>query len=253
MTDQLTLLKAVSFLAGNRKFEPHQIEAFQNAWDGMSPQVQAEFAATWKGKPKNPDPAKPSPSAAVAAQGSSILLDVPYYGQRDSAIGQGERMCFSSTCAMAAAFLKPGCLAGSGQPDDRYLAIVERFGDTTAAEAQVKALGTLGVRARFRQDGDMDDLVAELRAGRPVPVGWLHKGPVSAPSGGGHWTLAIGWLPASRQVTMHDPYGEASLVGGGYVTTAVGSGRARCYSEGNWGKRWMVDGPGSGWWLQLSV
>jgi GH24 family phage-related lysozyme (muramidase) len=67
MTDQLTLLKAVSFLAGNRKLELHQIEAFQKAWDGMSPQAQAEFAATWKGKPKNPDPAKPSLSAAVAA------------------------------------------------------------------------------------------------------------------------------------------------------------------------------------------
>ena len=406
MTDQPTLLKAVSFLAGDRRLEPHQIKAFQRAWDGMSPQAQAEFAATWKGKPKNPDPAQPSLSAAVAAalplirefegcslvaypdpeiggelwtigwgsttdlngtpfksgdrisqemaddllslrvahdeqllargipcwgqlstgqraallsfsyncgngwfggqrfttltralmdgrfddvpaalmlyvnpggaseaglrrrrkaegelwtgsipaaQGGPIALDVPYYSQRDSASGQGERMCFSSTCAMAAAFLKPGCLAGSGQPDDRYLSIVKRFGDTTAAEAQVKALGTLGVRARFRTDGDMDALVAELRAGRPVPGGWLHRGAVSAPSGGGHWTLAIGWDPASRQVIMHDPYGEANLTAGGYVTIAVGSGRARRYSEGNWGKRWMVDGPGSGWWLQLSV
>lgn len=67
MTDQPTLLKAVSFLAGDRRLEPHQIKAFQRAWDGMSPQAQAEFADIWKGKPKNPDPAQPSLSAAVAA------------------------------------------------------------------------------------------------------------------------------------------------------------------------------------------
>jgi hypothetical protein len=58
-------------------------------------------------------------------------LDVPYFSQRDSATAQGDRMCFSSTCAMAAEFLKPDCLAGAGQRDDRYLALVQHFGDTT--------------------------------------------------------------------------------------------------------------------------
>jgi hypothetical protein len=48
-----------------------------------------------------------------------ITLPVPYLCQRDSATGQGLRMCFSSTCAMAAAYLKPGCLAEAGQQDDR--------------------------------------------------------------------------------------------------------------------------------------
>jgi hypothetical protein len=32
---------------------------------------------------------------------------------------------------MAAAFLRPGCIAGSGQLDDPYLALVQRHGDTT--------------------------------------------------------------------------------------------------------------------------
>jgi hypothetical protein len=183
-----------------------------------------------------------------------VLLAVPYFSQRDSATGQGERMCFSSTCAMAAAFLKPGCLAGAGQqPDDRYLRIVERFGDTTDAQAQIRALGTLGVRAVFRSDGTIDSLVAELQAGRPVPVGWLHRGPVDAPTGGGHWTLAIGWDPATRQVIMHDPYGEADLMSGGYVSRAVGAGDRQRYSEGNWGRRWMAEGSGTGWWLQLAT
>lgn len=55
-------------------------------------------------------------------------------------------------------------------------------------------------------------------------MGWLHKGPVNAPSGGGHWSLVVGWDPIRRAVLMHDPNGEADLVGGGYVSTAIGSG-----------------------------
>jgi len=53
------------------------------------------------------------------------------------------------------------------------------------------------------------------------PYRWLHKGPVSAPSGGG------------------------------YVNTAIGSGKDKRYSERNWGPRWMVEGAGTGWWLEL--
>ena len=63
----------------------------------------------------------------------------------DSATWQGFRMCLSSTCAMAAAFLKPGCLGGAGQPDDRYLALVERFSDTTNSQAQMAAVEHLWI------------------------------------------------------------------------------------------------------------
>lgn len=95
-------------------------------------------------------------------------------------------------------------------------------------------------------------MIAQLRLGFPVPVGWLHHGPVEAPSGGGHWRLVVGWDPASRTVLMHDPNGEALLVGGGYVTTLLGSGKALSYCEKNWGWRWMLEGVGSEWWLDLS-
>jgi hypothetical protein len=186
--------------------------------------------------------------------GKSLLtLPVPYFCQRDSATLQGHRMCFSSTCVMAAAYLKPGCLAGGGQPDDHYLALVERFGDTTNSQAQVAALQRLGIQANFRTDGRIEQLIAQLRSGFPIPVGWLHHGYASAPRGGGHWSLVVGWDPATRQVLMHDPYGEANLVGGGYVSTSIGSGKAQRYSERNWGRRWMVEGVGSSWWLELAV
>ncbi len=62
----------------------------------------------------------------------------------------------------------------------------------------------------------------------------------------------IGWDPATRQLLMHDPNGEADLVNGGYVSQAINSDKNLRYSERNWGRRWQVEGPGSDWWIQLS-
>jgi hypothetical protein len=186
-----------------------------------------------------------------------IDLNVAYYAQLDSVTGEGYRMCFSSTCAMAAEFLRPGCLKRPGrQPDDVYLEIVRRFGDTTDAAAQIRALRVLNIEAAMRLDGRIANLVTQLRAGIPVPVGWLHRGDVSFPAGGGHWSLVKGWDEAKGQFIFHDPNGEADLLRGGYVTTAIGSGKNQRYSEKNWGRRWMVGQggrfqPGTGWWLEL--
>jgi GH24 family phage-related lysozyme (muramidase) len=218
---------------------PHQLEAWQLLQRSLTAEQLSAFAAVFR------TPTAPIPSGL-------IQLPVPYLSQNDSSAGQGSRMCFASTCAMAAAFLRPGCLNGSGQLDDRYMALVERHGDTTEASAQVAALQSLGIKARFRTDGAIDDLIAQLQRGIPCPVGWLHNGRASSPSGGGHWSLVIGWDPATRQLLMHDPNGEADLVNGGYVSTAIGSGKALRYSERNWGRRWQVEGSGSGWWIQLT-
>lgn len=183
---------------------------------------------------------------------AAITLPVPYFCQRDSATSEGLRMCFASSCAMAAEYLRPGCLAGPGQADDQYLRLVQQFGDTTEAQAQIQALRSLGIEAELRTDGRPEQLLAQLQLGIPVPVGWLHHGPVTAPRGGGHWSLVIGWDPAYEAVLMHDPNGEALLIGGGYVNTAIGGGQQLRYSLLNWGRRWMVEGPGSGWWLELA-
>jgi hypothetical protein len=240
----------------------HQNRAWQQLQASLSPEQLAAFALAFRngqlaaqgGGSKTPAAAKPTAQAPAPAQptsGNRILLPVPYLCQNDSATAQGPRMCFSSSCAMAAAFLRPGCLAGTGQLDDQYLQRVQRHGDTTDAQAQVQTLRNLGIEAELRTDGRIEQLIAQLKLGIPVPVGWLHKGPVTAPSGGGHWSLVIGWEPAQRQLLIHDPNGEADLVGGGYVSTAIGSGKSQRYSERNWGRRWMVEGPGSGWWLEL--
>ena len=234
----IQLLDAVQ----HHKELPHQEEAWQLLQRSLTPEQLGAFAEAFRSA---------APPTGNNANGF-IQLRVPYLSQNDSVTGQGSRMCFASTCAMAAAFLKPGCLNGPGQLDDQFLALVQRHGDTTDASAQVAALQSLGLHARFRTDGRIEHLVEQLNRGIPCPVGWLHRGPASAPSGGGHWSLVIGWDPTKRQLLMHDPNGEADLVNGGYVSTALGSGKALRYSERNWGRRWQVEGNGTGWWIQIN-
>lgn len=169
-------------------------------------------------------------------------LQVPWYAQMDSADrDQAARMCFSSSCAMLLQYLKPGTLTGANG-DDQYLRRVQTYGDTTDAKAQIRALSSFGVRAKFTQSAGWADIERQIKAGIPVPCGFLHRGPVSAPSGGGHWLIVVGFT--QTHLIVHDPFGEADLVGG---TTIGGVARFARYSRQNFGPRWMVEGPGTGW------
>jgi hypothetical protein len=179
------------------------------------------------------------PTANVIPNG----LAVPYFAQLDSATDQGPRMCFSSSCAMLAKFLKPNALGDGKNADDEYLSRVRQYGDTTEAGSQLKALAHLGVKAVFRQDLGWKDLDKQLLSGKPVPIGILHRGHVSAPTGGGHWIVVIGKQGESYRV--HDPAGDLDLVSGQYMGNNGGKGLL--YSKQNLGPRWMVDGPGTGW------
>lgn len=177
-----------------------------------------------------------------------MAKDLPvsqYYLQTDSDTGHGFRMCFSSTCAMAVKFLRPDALKGSNADDD-YLQTVFRYGDSIDASAQIKACAEYGVRAKFYTRGTKSDLLAEIDAGYPVGVGFLHKGSVSYPRGGGHWVLLKGYN--ERAGIFFDPYGELDNVNGGYVTVGSG-GKDVQYSWKNWLPRWEVEGRGTGWYM----
>jgi GH24 family phage-related lysozyme (muramidase) len=168
-------------------------------------------------------------------------LNVPFYAQLDSATDQGRRMCFSSSCAMLLQHLKPGKLKGFNG-DDQYLRTVRQFGDTTSATAQVKALASYGIKARFVQNASFATLQQQIDKGIPVPCGYLHRGPVSKPQGGGHYLCVIGY--DKDAVIVHDPLGEADLING---TTLNKPGKSLRYSRKNWAPRWEVEGPGTGW------
>jgi hypothetical protein len=96
----------------------------------------------------SPAPTTLAPAQATTAASRSNPLSVPWFVQLDSATDQGRRMCFSSSCAMLLAFLKPGVLSGANG-DDQYLARVRQFGDTTDPTAQIQALASYGINARF--------------------------------------------------------------------------------------------------------
>ena len=175
-------------------------------------------------------------------QQQGILLRVPYEAQNDNASGTGYRECFSSSAAMVARFY------GKVTSDDAYNKIRATYGDTTDAQAQIKALQSLGLTARLRTNCNPAVIETELEAGRPIMVGWLHKGPVGAPTGGGHWSVIIG--ATSGAYIHNDPNGEADMVNGGYLNHTKGAGIA--YSRKNWLRRWEVDGPGTGWAMLVS-
>jgi hypothetical protein len=170
------------------------------------------------------------------------LLKVPYEYQLGSDDGpKGYRQCFSSSCAMVARYY------GKVNGDYEYNALRARFGDTTDPKAQIAALKALGLTATFEMDGTVEDLENEIASGRPVPTGWLHKGPIAKPSGTGHWTVVAGYTPTHF---IHlDPFGEADLVNGGYISNKGGANIA--YSRKNWLPRWLIEGNDTGWFLRI--
>jgi hypothetical protein len=190
-------------------------------------------------------------AAATGSRHPNPLVGVPCFQQRDSAQrSQRDRSCFSSSCAMLLEALKPGTLPGVNG-DDQYLAVVQRYGDTTDAMAQLQALAHYGVTAQLVQDADFGLIEQQIARGIPVPCGYIHRGPVKRPTGSGHWLIVIGHTPT--HLVVNDPWGEPDLVSG---ATLNDHGMGLRFSRGNFGRRWMVEpigggayryAPGRGW------
>jgi len=206
------------------KEEPHQLAGWNWLQEELTPEQLEEFASIYRSGPP-PKPSNP--------------LKVPYFSQRDNASGQGMRECFSSSCAMVAAFY------GRVSSDDKYNEIRARYGDTTDSSAQIKTLQSLGLKPIFRQNVTKQELEAEINAGRPLAVGWLHHASYKAPSGGGHWSVAVGFNSAS--IIHMDPNGNADIVNGGYKGAT--GGKYVYYANQYWLPRWSVRGIADGWAL----
>jgi hypothetical protein len=198
-------------------------------------EAEAQAAATGSRPSRHPNP----------------LVGVPYFQQRDSAQrSQRDRSCFSSSCAMLLESLKPGTLPGANG-DDAYLAVVQRYGDTTDATAQLQALAHYGITAQLVQDADFGLIEQQIARGIPIPCGYIHRGPVERPTGSGHWLVVVGHTPT--HLVVHDPWGEPDLVSG---ATLNANGMGLRFSRRNFGRRWMVEpigggayryAPGKGW------
>jgi len=208
--------------------------------------AKAGLLATDAGWAKDftPDAAQ-EPSRPIQLPPMKPQRRVIYQPQTDSEIpGMADRMCFSSTMTMFANFYRPGILIGKNA-DDQYLRLLmANGGHTVDAQAHIKQLARLGIKAEFTTTASWQLLLDETAKGNVVATGWFHNGPASRPKrDSGHWSLV-----ASADATHaihYDPYGEADLVAGGYLPTKFGAGLK--YSRKNWGPRWLADGPASGW------
>lgn len=212
---------------------PHQIAGVRQFWEAVPTSLKAKDASwyeIWKAAGKQEEPrTKTNP------------IQVRYFSQRDSSTEHAMRMCFSSSCAMLLEALKPGTLTGPNG-DDAYLGRVLRYGDTTEATSQIKALQSYGIEANFVRNATWRTIEQQIDKGIPVPLGILHKGPVGKPTGGGHWICAIGYT--TEAIIVHDPFGDLDLVRGTYLNNW---GARLRYSHKNLGPRWMVEGPATGW------
>ena len=166
------------------------------------------------------------------------VLNVPFYPQTDN-YRDAQRTCNSSACAMCLEYFKPGTLQGT-KGDDAYIRKVFAIGDTTDHAVQTKVLSSYGITSRFSYNLSFADLDRELAAGRPVIIGILHRGSLSAPTGG-HMLVVIG--KNGEDYVVNDPYGSLN---DGY-TGSVNNGKSAVYKKSVLEKRWTPDGPKSGW------
>lgn len=237
---EIVVADPIRLLNAFRAFDnlPHQIAAAEWLDDHLTDDQRQQFGEMFRADPPVKPEASPSPGKPTNP------LAVPFFAQQDNG-PEGWRQCQTSSIAMCLAYLKtPGI-----QDDTDYLKVVNRFGDTTAQEAHRKALESLGVRARFRQDLTATELMGEIKGGYPVAIGILHHGPVSAPSGGGHYTVVRGFDTAAGNWLVHDPYGELDLVNGGWASQSPTAGKDQSYSFRNLNPRFMPGGSGGWGWV----
>lgn len=168
---------------------------------------------------------------------SKISLAVPYYSQRDNK-KEWWRTCSTSSHAMVLKFLKPNSI----NSDDEYFEKhVQPYGDSTDWKVHSMAFQRFGIQSEFRTNLDFDDLRQSLKRGRPIIIGVLHHGPVSAPSGGGHVIVITGMDEARGVFYSNDPWGE------GFSYENTNGENVEYPINPSLDRRWLVDGPGSGW------
>lgn len=173
----------------------------------------------------------------VEAPKTPGVLDVPFYPQTDN-YRDANRTCNSSSCAMVLEYFKPGTLSGP-KGDDAYIRKVFAVGDTTDHAVQTKVLASYGIKSQFSYNLSFANLDRELAAGRPVCIGILHRGPLSAPTGG-HICVVIG--KRGEDYVINDPYGSLN---DGY-TGPVTNGKGVVYKRSDLVRRWCPKG-NDGW------
>ena len=202
----------------------HQLAAIQQLQEELPPHLldhKATWVELWK------------------AGGKYMYLPTPYYHQYD--LINGEDKCVTAAVGMVAGHY---VLVTSGQEYDK---VRSKFGPSQELWVHIKALEMLGMRAEFIFDGTADLIEAEIDAGRPVAVGWIHRGSLEddgKPTGFGHWSVIVGYN--ENYFIVNDPRGRYNLKTGALESD---SGFNVKYEREDFLRRWEADGPGTGWAL----
>ena len=236
---EMTLLLIVMGLALLPFFEwykpdvPHRMAAIKQLEDAMPPELLSEDAAWFQ---------------AWKASGIDQEVYLPRYSRQLDLPG-GERKCFTSAAAMVAAFYKKVAT------QEEYERIRAKYGDTTSVFAHVEALTSLGLRVRFVDNADAEDVMEAIDAGIPVLVGWLHQGnmlrgepPMCSNLTCGHWSVLHGYqsrYSSDPSWLMTDPAGLPDIERGGHNPAL--SGYRVSVRQAAFHQRWQDQGPRSGW------
>ncbi len=223
------LLSLLPFFQFFKKGDPHQLAAIAELERSIDQDLlddEAEWFEMWK-------------TSGIHQE----VYGVPYYNQLDSPTGYGYRECFDSAAAMVAAFHRVV------HSQDAYRQVRRKYGDTTEVHSQVSALKSLGLDAEFRKNTRVEDIEIEIDAGRPIMVGWLHKGDLTKGNpavcdgnGCGHWSVIIGY--DKDDFIAMDPMGKPNMETGGHTTE---SGQLIRMSRPAFYQRWSIEGEASGW------
>ena len=223
-------LSLLPFFQFFKKGDPYQLAAIAELERSIDQDLlsdEAEWFETWK-------------TSGIHQE----VYGVPYYNQLDNMTGYGYRECFDAASSMIVAFHH------RVKSQDAYRQVRLKFGDTTEVHAQISALRSLGLNAEFRRDSRVEDIEIEIDAGRPVMVGWLHKGDITKGNpavcdqeGCGHWSVIVGY-DKDNFIAM-DPMGKPDMDHGGHDITK--SGELIRMSRPAFYQRWSIEGEASGW------
>ncbi len=223
-------LSLLPFFQFFKKGDPHQLAAIAELEKSIDQDLlsdEAEWFEMWK-------------TSGIHQE----VYGVPYYNQMDSLTGYGYRECFDAAAAMVVAFHH------GIRSQDAYRHVRRKFGDTTAVHAQVSALRSLGLDAEFRRDARVEDIELEIDAGRPILVGWLHRGDLTKgqpavcdSEGCGHWSVIVGYN--TDEFIAMDPMGKPYMETGGHNPKR--SGELIKMSRPAFYQRFLIEGEASGW------
>lgn len=181
-----------------------------------------------------------------------IKLDAPYFNQTDNDIryfGNGNRQCCMTANAIAAEHLlkvhgletlaQRAKKSGFNEPESSYGQILNEFGDTTDHTANTQALAELGLKSYFSTSLSIDNAIASLKKGIPMPAGLHYKS-------SGHIVCIVGVDTDNDFFFIHDPYGVRAGIADYYEQIGGQSGRYDKYTFETMYKLWASVNDGWG-------